>query len=157
MLNKAILMGRLVADPELRQTPSNIPVTSFRLAVDRNFARQGEQKQTDFIDIVAWRQTAEFVSKWFHRGQLVAVVGRIQVRQWQDQQGNKRTTTEVVADEVFFAESKRDSQSASQYNNNSQYNRNSGSQAAPASMPFDFNTGIDEFQELSDDDGELPF
>ncbi|MBE6993408.1 MAG: single-stranded DNA-binding protein [Ruminococcaceae bacterium] len=162
MLNKAILMGRLTAEPELRQTQSNIPVTTFRLAVDRSYARQGEQKQTDFINIVCWRQTAEFVSKWFHKGQLVAVSGRIQTRDWQDQQGNRRTTTEVVADEVFFAESKRDSQSQSQYNGGqyggSQYNnRNSGSQAAPSSLPFDFNTGVDEFQELSDDDGELPF
>ena len=106
MLNKAILMGRLTADPELRHTQSNIPVTSFTLAVDRTF---GQDKQTDFLDIVAWRNTAEFVSKWFRKGMLVAVSGRIQTRTWEDKQGNKRKSVEVVADEAFFAESKKDS------------------------------------------------
>lgn len=104
MLNKAILMGRLTADPELRHTQNNIPVTSFTLAVDRTF---GKEKQTDFLDIVAWRNTAEFVSKWFRKGMLVAVSGRMQTRTWEDKQGNKRKTVEVVADEVFFAEGKR--------------------------------------------------
>lgn len=104
MLNKAILMGRLTADPELKHTQNNIPVTSFTLAVDRSF---GKEKQTDFLDIVAWRNTAEFVSKWFSKGMLVAVSGRMQARTWEDKQGNKRKTTEVVADEVFFAEGKR--------------------------------------------------
>lgn len=104
MLNKAILMGRLTADPELRHTQSNIPVTSFTLAVDRSF---GKEKQTDFLDIVAWRNTAEFVSKWFSKGMLVAVSGRMQTRTWEDKQGNKRKTVEVVADEVFFAEGKK--------------------------------------------------
>lgn len=104
MLNKAILMGRLTADPELKHTQNNIPVTSFTLAVDRSF---GKEKQTDFLDIVAWRNTAEFVSKWFSKGMLVAVSGRMQTRTWEDKQGNKRKTTEVVADEVFFAEGKR--------------------------------------------------
>lgn len=104
MLNKAILMGRLTADPELRHTQNNIPVTSFTLAVDRSF---GKEKQTDFLDIVAWRNTAEFVTKWFSKGMLVAVSGRMQTRTWEDKQGNKRKTTEVVADEVFFAEGKK--------------------------------------------------
>ena len=104
MLNKAILMGRLTADPELKHTQSNIPVTSFTLAVDRSF---GKEKQTDFLDIVAWRNTAEFVSKWFRKGMLVAVSGRMQTRAWEDKQGNKRKTVEVVADEVFFAEGKK--------------------------------------------------
>ena len=104
MLNKAILMGRLTADPELKHTQNNIPVISFTLAVDRTF---GKEKQTDFLDIVAWRNTAEFVAKWFSKGMLVAVSGRMQTRTWEDKQGNKRKTTEVVADEVFFAEGKR--------------------------------------------------
>lgn len=104
MLNKAILMGRLTADPELKHTQNNIPVTSFTLAVDRSF---GKEKQTDFLDIVAWRNTAEFVAKWFRKGMLVAVSGRLQTRTWEDKQGNKRKTVEVVADEVFFAEGKR--------------------------------------------------
>lgn len=100
MLNKAILMGRLTADPELKHTQNNIPVTSFTLAVDCSF---GKEKQTDFLDIVAWRNTAEFVAKWFSKGMLVAVSGRMQIRTWEDKQGNKRKTVEVVADEVFFA------------------------------------------------------
>ncbi len=110
MLNKAILMGRLVADPELRRTPNNNSVTSFTLAVNRSFVRQGEQPQTDFIDVVAWGKTAEFVSRYFVKGQLVAVAGRIQTRTWEDKQGNKRKSVEVVAEEVHFAEPKRDSQ-----------------------------------------------
>lgn len=104
MLNKVILMGRLTADPELRHTQSNIPVTSFTLAVDRGY---GQDKQTDFLDIVAWRKTAEIVSQWFSKGMLVAVSGRLQTRTWEDKQGNKRKAVEVVADEVFFAESKK--------------------------------------------------
>ena len=111
MLNKAILMGRLVADPELRRTPNNNSVTSFTLAVNRSFTRQGEQPQTDFIDIVAWGKTAEFVSRYFVKGQQVAVAGRIQTRMWEDKQGNKRKSVEVDAEDVHFAESKRDSQS----------------------------------------------
>lgn len=113
MLNKVILMGRLTRDPELRYTQSNIPVASFTIAVDRSF-RSGDEKQTDFINIVAWRNTAEFVSKWFSKGQMVAVSGRLQVRSYNDRDGNNRTATEVVADECFFAESKRnDGQTAS--------------------------------------------
>lgn len=144
MLNKAVLMGRLTADPELRRTQNNTAVTSFTLAVNRSFTRQGEQAQTDFIDIVAWSSTAEFVTKWFHKGMQIALTGRIQTRTWEDKQGQKRKSVEVVAEEVFFAESKRDSQSPS---------RNE----ATGSLPFDFSEGIDEFRELSDDDGELPF
>ena len=97
MLNKAILMGRLVADPELRRTPNNNSVTSFTLAVNRSYVRQGEQPQTDFLDIVAWGKTAEFVSRYFVKGQLVAVAGRIQTRTWEDKQGNKGKSVEVVA------------------------------------------------------------
>lgn len=106
MLNKSILMGRLTADPELRATPQGTPVCSFTLAVNRSFAKQGEQ-QADFLDIVAWGKTAEFVSKYFSKGQLVAVAGRIQSRMWEDKQGNKRKSVEIVAEEVHFAEPKR--------------------------------------------------
>ena len=155
MLNKAILMGRLTRDPELRYTQSNIPVASFSLAVDRGYSRNANEGQqtVDFINIVAWRNTAEFVSKWFHKGQLVAVSGRIQVRSWKDRDGNNRTTTGVVADECFFAESKK-SEGAS----------------APAAMPMSndsFGGGYQndfapaapgsDFEELIGDDGELPF
>ena len=142
MLNKAILMGRLTADPELRRTQNNTAVTSFTLAVNRNYARQGEQQQTDFIDIVAWSSTAEFVSKWFHKGQLVSVCGRIQVRNWEDKMGQKRKSVEVVAEEVHFAESRRES--ASRDN-------------SPAANSFDLPPLSSEFEGLSDDDGELPF
>lgn len=109
MLNTAILMGRLTADPELRHTPNDIPVTSFTLAVERSYVKSGTDRQTDFIDIVAWRNTAQFVCKYFHKGQLVAVEGSIQTRSYQDKDGNKRKGFEVVADNVHFAEPKRDS------------------------------------------------
>ena len=138
MLNKAILMGRLVAEPELRHTPNNIAVASFTLAVDRTY---GQDKQTDFLDIVAWRSTAEFVSKWFHKGMLVAVSGRIQTRNWEDKQGNKRKSVEVVADEVYFAESKKDSQP----------------RRDDSAIPFDVAPSVSDFSELSADDSELPF
>ena len=108
MLNKVILMGRLTKDPELRNTPNGVSVASFTLAVDRNYAKPGEDKETDFINIVAWRNTADFVSKYFTKGQLVAVCGKLQVRSWEDTSGQKRYATDVVADEVFFAESKKD-------------------------------------------------
>lgn len=104
MINTSILMGRLTADPELKYTTSNIPVTSFTLAVDRGY---GDEKQTDFINIVAWRKTAEFVSKWFNKGQLVAVEGSIQTRKYKDKNSNDRTAFEVVANNVHFAESKK--------------------------------------------------
>lgn len=107
MLNTVILMGRLTKDPELKQTPQGVSVATFSLAVDRNYSK-GEEKQTDFINITAWRSTADFVAKYFTKGQLVAVRGRLQTRTWQDQSGQKRYAVDVVADEVFFAESKRD-------------------------------------------------
>ncbi len=109
MLNTAILMGRLTADPELRHTPSDVAVTSFTLAVDRSYVKSGADRQVDFIDIVAWRSTAEFVCRYFHKGQLVAVQGSIQTRNYTDKEGNKRKAFEVVADNVHFAEPKRDS------------------------------------------------
>lgn len=104
MLNKAILMGRLTADPELKHTPENTPVTSFTLAVNRTF---GQDQQADFIDIVAWRNTAELVCKWFCKGMQMAVCGRIQTRTWEDKQGNKRKSVEVVANEVYFVDWKK--------------------------------------------------
>ena len=108
MLNHIVLMGRLTRDPELRYTQSQVPVASFRLAVDRDFGgRDGSERQTDFIDIVAWRSTAEFVSKYFTKGSMAAVSGRLQIREWTDREGGKRTTAEVVADNVYFGESKR--------------------------------------------------
>ena len=106
MLNVAIIMGRLTADPELRTTASGVAVTTFSVAVDRRFQRQGEEKQTDFINVVAWRQTAEFVSRYFHKGSMIAVRGSIQQRNYEDKNGNKRTAFEIVAEEVSFCGSK---------------------------------------------------
>ncbi|MFI3228107.1 MAG: single-stranded DNA-binding protein [Clostridia bacterium] len=151
MLNKVILMGRLTRDPELRHTQSNRAVCSFSLAVNRDFAPQGGQAQTDFVDIVAWGKTGEFVSKYFVKGQLVAVTGRLQSRTWEDKNGNKRVTIEVNAEEVHFAEPKRSSQNSGDRYENSAPSRNN--QAAPASFDFDDS----DFSEIADDDGDLPF
>lgn len=144
MLNTAILMGRLTADPELRYTGSNIPVTSFSLAVDRAY-KNGEERQTDFINIVAWRQRAEFVSKWFKKGQLVAVEGSIQTRRYTDKDGNNRTAFEVVANNVHFAERRDASAGAPAFQ-----------ESAPAPAPSFSNTGAEDFSSLPGDD-DLPF
>lgn len=151
MLNKVILMGRLTRDPELRHTQSDVPVASFTIACDRGFARRDDNQQNvDFINIVAWRNTAEFVSKWFTKGQLVAVSGRLQVRNYKDRDGNNRTATEVVADECFFADSKRDSSPAPSFNTASDNAPSASSGLNATSSGFDF-------EELVGDDGELPF
>lgn len=155
MLNKAILMGRLTRDPELRHTQTNIPVASFTLAVDRGFNRgsTGEgQQSADFINIVAWRNTAEFVSKWFRKGQLVAVSGRIQTRTWKDRDGNNRTSVEVVADDCYFAESKKSENASSSSPSASNDAFGSGFQNDFAPV-----TPGSDFEELIGDDGELPF
>ncbi len=107
MLNKIILMGRLTRDPELRRTQNGTAVASFTLAVDRDYKAQDGERETDFIDIVAWRSTAEFVSKYFTKGRMAVVEGRLQVRDWTDKDGNKRRSTEVLADSVYFGDSKR--------------------------------------------------
>ena len=114
MLNKVVLMGRVVRDIELKYTQSGTAVVQFAIAVDRNYAKQGEEKQTDFISIIAWRNTAEFVAKYFRKGQLMALCGKIQTRSWEDNEGYKRFATEVIADEVFFAESKKAEQGNTQ-------------------------------------------
>ena len=146
MLNLAILMGRLVADPELRRTNSDLPVTTFRLAVDRGYAKPGEEKQTDFIDIVCWRGQAEFAAKYFHKGQLVAVEGSIRVRSYEAKDGSRRTATEVVANQVHFAESKRDSGAAPSHGE--------GHTERPAAAQPAVDNG--DFIEIEGDD-ELPF
>lgn len=153
MLNTTILMGRLVADPELRHTPNNVAVTSFTLAVDRSYVKAGAERQVDFIDIVAWRSTAEFVCRYFRKGQLVAVQGSIQTRSYQDKEGNKRKAFEIVADNVYFAEPKRDSSSAPQGGGyqNSGYSRE---MSEPAPSYASGNTG--DFEEIPTDD-DLPF
>ena len=152
MLNRIILMGRLTRDPELRRTGSGTAVTSFSLAVDRDFKSQSGEKETDFIDIVAWRSTAEFVSKYFTKGRMAVVEGRLQIRDWTDKDGGKRRSAEVVADKVYFGDSKRDGGDNSGYN--------SGYSPAPASRsaaPSSFSAGGSDFAEIGEDDGELPF
>ena len=159
MLNHITLMGRLVRDPELRYTGSQVPVASFTLAVDRDFGgRDGADRQTDFIDIVAWRNTAEFVSKYFSKGSMAVVSGRLQIREWTDREGNKRRTAEVVADNVYFGESKRSRedgyQSAPRSSSRDSYQSNSYSGGYQS---FDSAPSAGAFSDLSDTDGELPF
>ena len=157
MLNHITIMGRLTRDPELRYTQSQTPVASFTLAVDRDFGgRDGGEKQTDFIDCVAWRQTAEFVSKYFTKGRMAVVSGRLQIRDWTDREGGKRRSAEVVVDNVYFGDSRRDNNDSGNYGGNSygsNYGDSSRSYSAPASSAPSANT----FAELDDGDGELPF
>ncbi|HHX72725.1 MAG TPA: single-stranded DNA-binding protein [Clostridiales bacterium] len=153
MVNKAILMGRLTRDPELRHTQNNTPVTSFTLAVDRGVRKSDNPNvpTADFIDIVAWNHTAEFVSKWFFKGLLVAVVGRIQTRKWTDNEGRTRVAFEVVADEVHFAEPKRDRDSSSRGG----FDRPPLPDEPARGIGSGFNTGFSDL--TGDDDDELPF
>lgn len=165
MLNKAILMGRLTRDPELRHTQSNMAVASFSLAIDRGRKGPNGERQTDFIDCVAWGRQAEFVHQWFTKGMLAIVVGRIQSRSWEDKNGNKRVSIEVVADEISFGETKKSRDSGG--GNYAGGGYDSGSQirpegnnygGAPAPAPsFDLPVGDSDFAELSDDDGDVPF
>lgn len=148
MLNRVVLMGRLAADPELRYTPNNVPVATFTLAVGRSYVKQGSERVTDWIDLVAWRQTAEFISKYFKKGQMMAVEGTIQTRNYEDKNGNKRKAVEVLVDNAFFCESK-------QGGSNGDYTiANSPVAEAPAS--FEMGT-IDDFEEISSGDRVLPF
>ena len=166
MLNRIIIMGRLVADPELRTTPTGTPVATVRLAVDRDFKnKQTGERETDFINVVAWRQTAEFISRYFTKGRMAVVEGRLQMRDWTDKDGNKRTSAEVVADNVYFGDSKRDGEGGGSYS--SGYRQDGGySQPAPRSGSYggDALSGYgappadgDSFSELTTDDGPLPF
>ena len=157
MLNRIILMGRLTRDPELRRTGSGTAVTSFSLAVDRDFKSQSGEKETDFIDIVAWRNTAEFVSKYFTKGRMAVVEGRLQIRDWTDKDGGKRRSAEVVADNVYFGDSRRDSDGSSggNYANNS-YGGNNGGYSAPAGG-YAAPVGGSGFSEIDEEDGDLPF
>ena len=142
MLNCAIIMGRLVADPELRTTTTGLSVTSFRVAVDRSYVKPGEDRQTDFIDVVAWRQTAEFVTKYFRKGSMVAVQGSIQVRNYEDKNGNKRKAVEIVADNVSFTGSKGDTQVPT---------------LPPKSTPSYSAPANSNCADIETDDDELPF
>ena len=149
MLNKIFLMGRLTRDPELRRTQSGTAVTSFSLAVDRDFKGQNGEKETDFIDVVAWRSTAEYVSKYFTKGRMAVVEGRLQVRDYTDREGNKRRAAEVIADQVYFGDSKKEGGGGASY-------------SAPAGNSYSAPTGgysrsHSEFAEIGEEDGDLPF
>ena len=151
MLNHITIMGRLTRDVELRRTGSGIAVASFTVAVDRDFGnRDGGERETDFIECVAWRQTGEFVSKYFTKGRMAVVSGRLQIRGWTDKDGNKRRSAEVVADNVYFGDSKRDGEAPA-----------AGGFTAPAAGGFGGysapNPGASDFTMLSDDDAQLPF
>lgn len=149
MLNNIVLMGRLTADPELRHTSNGVAVTSFTLAVDRSYVKAGGERTTDFIDIVAWRSTAEFVCKYFHKGQLAAVQGSLQTRMYQDKDGNKRKAFEVIADAMHFAEPKRDSGYS--------FQEQSVNEERSAEETFTYSNGDnEEFKQIPMDD-DLPF
>ena len=154
MLNHITIMGRLTRDPELRRTGSGIAVASFTVAVDRDFGgRDGGEKETDFIDCVAWRQTGEFVSKYFTKGRMIVVSGRLQIRSWTDKDGNKRRTAEVIVDNVYFGDSRRDGDGG--FSSNA-YGVEApapsyGSYSAPSGAP------ASDFAMLDDDDAQLPF
>jgi single-strand DNA-binding protein len=150
MLNHIVLMGRLTRDPELRRTGTGIAVASFSLAVDRDYAAQGAERETDFIDIVAWRNTAEFVSKYFTKGRMAVVSGRLQIRNWNDKDGNKRRSAEVVADNVYFGDSKRDNSASDSFSSGYAPSAPTGF-TAPAAAP------ASDFAMLEGDDSELPF
>ena len=173
MLNHIVIMGRLTRDPELRHTQSGVPVASFRLAVDRDFqSRDGGDRQADFIDVVAWRQTGEFVSKYFAKGRMAVVSGRLQTREWTDKDNNRRTAYEIVAANVYFGDSKRDGDSSGSsyqraetgsYQPGSYQSGNyGGGQQSRYQQPAGYQgysspvSGSD-FAELTDDDGDLPF
>ena len=159
MLNHIVVMGRLTRDVELRRTGNGIACANFTVAVDRDFAdKQSGEKETDFIDCVAWRQTGEFVSKFFKKGSMIAVSGRLQIRAWTDKDGNKRRTAEVVADNCYFATSKKDQEGARPVTV-SGYDAPGYSEAEEqlAKMGYNGNLPVSDFAMLEDDDGQLPF
>lgn len=148
MLNHIIIMGRLTRDPELRRTGSGTAVASFTLAVDRDFSgKDGNEKETDFIDCVAWRQTGEFVSKYFAKGRMACVSGRLQIRNWTDKDGNKRRNAEVIADNVYFADSKSAAENVS----------SDVTAATAAQYGGGYPAQTDDMQPIYCDDGQLPF
>ena len=158
MLNRIVIMGRLTRDPELRRTQNGTAVTSFSVAVDRDFkSRESGEKATDFIDVVAWRQTAEFVCQYFTKGRMAVVSGRLQIRNWTDKEGNKRRSAEVVADNVYFGDSKRDNADGGYGGQAPAY----GGYSAPAQQPGyaapSASAPASDFSMIEDDDSQLPF
>ena len=159
MLNHITIMGRLTRDPELRRTGSGTAVASFTLAVDRDFGKnENGERETDFIDCVAWRQTGEFVSKYFTKGRMAVVSGRLQIRGWTDKDGNKRRSAEVVADNVYFGDSKRDGEGAPASFGGNSYGSYGAAPAAPAYGGYSAPSApASDFAMLEDDDAQLPF
>lgn len=156
MLNKIFLMGRLVADPELRCTPTNTPVTTFRIAVDRDFKdRETGERKADFISVVAWRNTAEFVARNFRKGSLAVVVGQLQIRDWTDSNGNKRTSPEVIADNIYFGGGKRENSSSTPHEN--KFDAGGQNQQSFSYPTTSSNPGMEQIEELDSPDGDLPF
>ena len=152
MLNHITIMGRLTRDPELRRTGTGVAVTSFTLAVDRDFGKnENGEKETDFIDCVAWRQTGEFVGKYFAKGRMAVVSGRLQIRSYTDKEGNKRRVAEVVADNVYFGDSKRDGDNGNSFGGNTYSAPSFGEYSAPSAP------AASDFAMLGDDDATLPF
>ena len=159
MLNRIVIMGRLVADPELRTTPAGVAVATVRLAVDRDFKnKQTGERETDFINVVAWRQTAEFISRYFTKGRMAVVEGRLQIRPYTDRDGNKRTAAEVVAENFYFGDSRRDGEGGGSYGGQS-YGQPYSAPAAPQQpqMGYAAPEGEDQFAELVGDESDLPF
>ena len=153
MLNHIVIMGRLTRDPELRRTGSGVAVASFSVAVDRDIAnKESGERETDFIDCVAWRGTGEFVSKYFQKGSMIVVSGRLQIRSWTDKDGNKRRSAEIVADNVYFGDSKRDGAAPGGFDQTPSYPQAPAYQAPAAPAP-----SASGFSMLEDDDSELPF
>ncbi len=153
MLNVVVLTGRLVADPELRHTSNDLAVTSFTIAVNRRYSRSAEERNTDFIDIVAWRNTAEFVCKYFGKGNLIAIEGSIQTRTYQDKEGNNRKAFEIVASNVDFVESKKNSENSGSYAQQD-YSDNDNSKGTAGDS---YSSGNDEDFQMTDNDDDLPF
>ncbi|MGN1015787.1 MAG: single-stranded DNA-binding protein [Faecousia sp.] len=172
MLNHIVIMGRLVRDPELRRTGTGVAVASFRVAVDRDFApKDGSERKADFIDCVAWRQTGEFISKYFTKGRMIIVDGRLEMRDWTDKDGNKRTSAEIVVANAYFGDSKRDGDSGNSSYGGNAYGGNSYGGSAPAPSYGGYNAPAapsygsypapsapaSDFAMLEDDDAQLPF
>ena len=161
MLNHIVIMGRLTRDPELRRTASGLAVTSFSVAVDRDFGKgDNGEKKTDFFDCVAWRNTAEFASKYLSKGRMVVVSGRLEFRDWNDKEGNKRRSAEIIVDNVYFADSKRDSDNGGNAYGGNSYGGNAyGSAPAPSFGGYSAPAGnpASDFAMLDDDDAQLPF
>ncbi len=157
MLNRIDIMGRLTRDPELRYTPSGKPVVSFAIAVDRDYAPKGGEKETDFIDIVAWQSTAEFVHKYFSKGRMIIVSGQLQIRKWDDKDGVKRKSPEIIAERVYFGDSNPDSNKNSHSQDLNDSTQTASSSPPPPTQQYAASPDIYDYSQLSSSDDDLPF